>query len=309
MDTTRKYVSLEERVTQAERIAQENGGLLPRYTRLMHVDPSLAQATLRRPAAFAHIPREANVNRKISDHVQIAEQIAKANGGLLPSYTDLIVLDRRLAGMLRDRPDAFDHIPRAKTVCQQKLLAERVAEAERLARENDGALGCTGAFQRQHNALVLHMRRNPEAFAHIPRKQRQHIPLAEHIAHAERLAAAQPDGRLPARSTLRRDLPSLSEAIRKHRVAFAHIPQVGKRRIDRDEVGIYVQVAERLAAENGGFLPHAGRLRKLNPNVQSTLYRHPELFQHIPQEVRGRNGDLIIVRNPPVAPPVQEEAI
>jgi len=296
MDNVRKYVSLQERVAQAEQIARENGGLLPRFSVLMEHWPALAQAIARGKVAFSHIPREPNLHRKLEDHVRAAEEIAQKNNGLLPSYSDLLQMDRRLAEVVRDRPEAFKHILRARTIHQQKLRADRVAEAERLAEAAGGVLECTAEFQRQHNALVMYMRRHPDAFAHIPRRRRTTRVLEQHVRDAEALAASR-GGSLPAPGALRKINTPLNEAIRRHRAAFAHIPREGNTRLRGDDLIAYVTVAEDLARQNGGILPHAGALRKLNNNLLSTIYRHPEMFAHIPHEVRDSRGNVVEIRN------------
>jgi hypothetical protein len=293
MGQTRKYESLTERVAQAENLAAANGGFLPRFSVLADTEAALAAAIARNKAAFAHIAKEPNHNRTIAEHVKVAEKIAADHDGLLPSYIDLIKIDKRLASVVRDKSEVFAHIPRALAKSQQRLRAQRVAEAEVLAAANDGVLELTAEFQRDHNALVIYIRRHPEAFAHIPRKRRAMRTLAEHVSDAESLAQKN-NGKLPATSVLRKDYPALDEAMRRNREAFAHIDREKKR---HNNLNFYVQIAEEVAAQNGGALPNSKRLRKSHRALMNTIYRHPNLFSHIPQEVRDSHGDLIEIRN------------
>lgn len=308
MKTSRQYFSLEQHVKHAEEIAAANNGFLPRFTRLMQLHQALAQATLRKPELFAHIAREPNVNLKLEEHVRTAEELAAANNGKLLSYTDLMAENPRLAGVIRDKPEAFAHLPRAKTFTQQKLTRQRVAEAEALAAANGGVLEITLQFQREHMNLVLHIRRHPEAFAHIARKRRRVSSIADHICEAERMAEEN-GGKLQCSSALRRVAPTLDEAIRKHRSQFVHIPREGRLRSPRGEFGPYVTQAEQIAEKHGGVLPNAGKLRLINNNLVSTIYRHPELFSHIPQEIRDGAGRLVSIRNPKTETPTPGGAI
>ena len=294
---TRHYAPLAHHVKEAEALALLNGGKLPRYRDLVRRYPTLCGAMTRDPDRFAHIPR----STVLGDQVAKAEAIAAANGGWLPAHTDLLNVDCNLAFAVYKHPDRFDHIPRAWVKRRQKRAAEYVAEAEALAKLNGGCIEITLKFQAAHSALTQFMRRCPETFAHIPRKRRKMRTLEQHVKTAERYADKN-GGSLPTRCMIRKTDNSLYIAMGRRPDLFAHIPKDRAR--ERKGVAFYVTLAEKLAKENGGAIPHFSWLVKNGTNNETNLayviIRRPECFQHLVQEVRNGHGKLVYLRTPPL---------
>jgi hypothetical protein len=201
---------------------------------------------------------------------------------LLPVYSDLFKLDRNLAVATVRHPDAFAHLPRAPYTARKiKWLSALVKEAEQLAAQTYGVLAITQQFQREHNSLTMAIRRNPKAFAHIPRTRRKMRTIAEHVQHANTLAAHN-DGKLPADSVLRREHPALREATKEHPEAFAHL----KRKSLHTSIQEYVEQAGELALKHEGVIPSCSWLRKNGFwNLGTAIYNRPHKFAGMRQEV------------------------
>jgi hypothetical protein len=287
--TKRTYVRIEERVREAERIAAANGGVLPRQTVLHQTNQALTTAMHRYPERFEHIPTESRVNKSLEEHIKLAERLAAENGNLLPRYKHLREQGHiSLTHMMYRHPDAFAHIPSENHKSKQLRQEHYVQLAERLAKEHGGQLNVTREMQKQHNALVVYMRRRPEAFAHIPRVRRENTSREDHVRHMEQLAS-QNGGQRPMTSVLRKDHPKLFAALRNYPGSFAHIPAERKKTPASDRV----TRLEQIAADNGGTLPPAHQIRKIDRNLYSFIYRRPDLISHIPQQVgRVESGKL-----------------
>lgn len=117
------------------------------------------------------------------------------------------------------------------------------------------------------------------------------VPVAEGIA-------CETGGTLPSLWELEKNgHDALADAMRRRPELFAHIPRaIGKKEgKNRGKKGRppeeWVPVAEELARENGGMLPHGKWLQK---NKYQALYRavhfYPELFAHIPQQKKERGN-------------------
>jgi hypothetical protein len=277
---------LPDRVKQAEALAEEYEGILPRTSVLKEKNPQLLQAIHRTPAAFAHIPR-AKLHRTPSQWVALAEELAARNGGKLPTNKDLMTENLALSRSIYRYPELFAHIPRAEwTRAKQERMGQYVALAEQLALENGGTLRITREFQDRHNALTCAIRSNPEAFAHIPRFRRRTRSLENHVTIARQLAESN-GGSLPPHSVLKRSYPALRTMMQTHPEAFADIPKTSLIKTLPE----YVQQAKDLAAEHGGVLPSGTWLRKNGyENLEATIYRRKDVFAGIQQQVLRAGG-------------------
>jgi hypothetical protein len=125
--------------------------------------------------------------------------------------------------------------------------------------------------------------------------------LEQHVKIAERYAAEN-GGSLPTRCMIRRTDNALYIAMGRRPDLFAHISKDRAR--ERKGVAFYVTLAERLAKANGGAIPHFSWLVKNGTNNETNLahviVRRPECFQHLVQEVRNGQGNLVSLRTPPL---------
>lgn len=282
-------------VREAEEIARNNDGRLPRAKVIREINPNLLYAIYNHPQAFAHIPRGFQRNKRgsVERSVELARQLAAANGGKLPCHVDLAKDYPGLVHAMYRAPEAFAGIPRAERSRRRAVVLDAfVRQAEELARANGGSLEVTRKLQAQHNALVLAIRRNPEAFAHIPRIRRDMRSIEEHVRGAERIAAGN-GGRLPAPATMKKEHSRLELAMRRQPEAFAHIPRESK--IVR--ISEYRQLAEKLAAENKGNIPSVSSLiRMSHRNLEWAIYRRPDAFAGMRQELQDSACRLVGLR-------------
>ena len=274
----------EEWVPEAERLAAENGGVLPGENRLCKSGYSGLPAAMRnRPELFAHIEQKPIPTRRTPEEwVPEAERLAAENGGAMPPSGWLV--QNGYSGLdqaKRKNPGMFSHIRQERNT---HTAEEWVPEAERLAAENGGVLPNTKWLRRNgYRGLPLAVRNRPELFAHIKQKKIVGRSPEEWVLEAERLAAER--GTLPNNTWLRENgCSGMVTAMSNSPGLFAHIEQDENSRRTPEE---WVPVAERLAAENGGVLPGENRLCENGyAGLPSTMRNRPELFAHIGQNKR-----------------------
>jgi hypothetical protein len=164
--------TLAETISLAEKLTEDNGGLLPSYTQLRTARyHGIVLAMHRYPEAFAHIG-QIKKQKTLAETVALAEKLTKENGGLLPTST---WLDKNKYGSVRSAltlyPEAFAHIERERKNRKQKTLAETVALAEKLTKENGGLLPTHRWLRAEgHTCITSSLYTHPEAFAHLLRR-------------------------------------------------------------------------------------------------------------------------------------------
>ena len=104
---------LKEWIPIAEKLAKENGGILPSYAWLKkNKYTGLCEFIRKYPESFSHIKQDKRV-KNLEEWIQIAERLAKENNGILPSQTFLTGNGNGytgLARMMRKHPEKFKHI-------------------------------------------------------------------------------------------------------------------------------------------------------------------------------------------------------
>jgi hypothetical protein len=288
----RRYTRLADQVALAEKLNAERGGTL-RVTELKAEYPSLVSAIYRHPHAFDHLHLEKRSPPGTRGrYLAQARALAAENGGKLPAHVDLLRIDPKLSYYIANHREEFAEFERGHTEARLTRIRAAVAEAEALAAERGGELWITKDFHAKHNKLVLTMRRYPAYFAHIPRRRRELVSLDERVKQAEKLAAENGDV-LPHQGVLRREHEALRTAMTKNPAVFAHIPRQTFRRTAAD----LVARAKGLAEGNGGVLPHSSALERIDHSLAITIYRRPELFAGMIQEVRDSRGQFVGTRN------------
>jgi hypothetical protein len=142
-----------------------------------------------------------------------------------------------------------------------------------------------------YGGLLYVMEKSPELFSHIE-QERGHKTPQEWVAVAEQLAADN-GGVLPHPKKLQNTGYAQLWNIKKQSPAlFLHIKQTdGLEARKQKPKTQWVQIAARLAAENGGTVPGRGWLIK---NGHSGLYyairRKPEMFSKIRHTIKIRES-------------------
>lgn len=265
----------EEWVALAEKLAEENGGLL-KNTGWLQANGygGLAQIMSKHPELFAHIPYK-KLRKNTNEWVKDAEQLAAENGGVLQNQKWLTANGyRSLISQYTKHPQLFRHIPRESDK-RKKRPEEWVPIADRLAAQNGGILPCKEFLE---PGLVFAIRKHPVLFQHIKQEWKGGKRPEEWVLIAEQLAVEN-GGVLKCVGWLQENHNALAQVMSKYPKLFAHIRQEWKGGKKPEE---WVPVAEKLAKENGGVLPHH---RWLYDNGYSGLTvfikKYPSLFRHI----------------------------
>ena len=159
--------TLAENVRLAEKLAKDNGGLLPSRAWLnangfVHV----LSSRYKNPKAYAHL-KQAKLYNTLAQNVGIAEKLAKDNGGFLPSVMWLRAngFGRVADSCSSTHPEAYAHIAREKSCLP---LAETVLLAEKLAKDNGGLLPSVMWLRANgHSRITKQRYKSPKAFAHL----------------------------------------------------------------------------------------------------------------------------------------------
>jgi hypothetical protein len=120
--------SLTENVSIAEKLAKDNGGLLPPTSWLRtHGYRNVSHALHAYPKAFAHLKRQ-KLAKTLAEIVLLAEKLTKDNGGLLPS-TDRLKAEKHhsVCNALYTYPKAFAHLARERKKTGKKRTQAKVA--------------------------------------------------------------------------------------------------------------------------------------------------------------------------------------
>jgi hypothetical protein len=272
----------------AEKMVQENGGILPCGGWLRKNGYSgLYRAIRNYPDKFSHIKQkkyEQEPNKTPEEWVKIAEKLVKKNNGLLPCDSWLRKYGYgQINEAMKNHPGKFSHI--IKENKSGRTPDEWIPVAEKIVKENNGFLP-SQKWLREHDygSLPYMMRTYPEKFSHIKQKKMTKTP-EEWVPIAEKLAKEN-DGILPKSLWLQKNNYSgLATIMQKHPDKFAHIEQDygGGKTVDE-----WVPIAEKLVKENNGILPNSCQLEKRGYNgINNAMKKHPDKFSHIEQEYKG----------------------
>jgi hypothetical protein len=281
------YVKLSEHVKVAELIAKKNKGKLPRLRDIRQSHPALVNHMDRRPEAFAHIPRE--FARRPKGHArgeqvtQELQKIAADHGGILPRRIDLLKISPYLGHYLDRHPEARGNIPQTRySKATAKRIAKQRARLEKIVVKQGGSFVLSREFQDKYPVLIMTIRRYPEAFAEFNRvrPRENYKTLEEHVAEANSLAAAHPEGKLPAVAVLKREHKSLYQSMRSNPEAYSQFEKE-RLRAQRTEPKDYVAIVKRLIKEHGSLPGYTWMRDNGYVNVMNTMYRVPHLFQGI----------------------------
>jgi len=316
--------TVEEHVADAEELAKEHDGVLPRWGWLQeHGHSGLVNTIHKYPKLFARI-YQIKPKKTVEEHIAEAEKLTREYDGVIPSQKWLIENGHGdLVGAIHKYPEMFAHIKRDK-FC--KHVEEHIADAERLAKEHSGVLPNQAWLKGNgYSGLSSAIYKYPERFTHI-KQEKLRKTVEEYVVDAENLARDH-DGVLPCLVWMIKNSHSgLSCVMRKHPEMFVHIKQQQKRPYktakghvsDADNlagehdcnfgvewklpavqrtVDEWVKIAEELAEKHDGVLSHQKWLRENGySGLESSIDRHPEMFAHVEQKrLKGKTVETHIV--------------
>jgi superfamily II DNA or RNA helicase len=173
--------TLIKHVETANRIANENGGLVPNtYWLRSHGYKGIERSLLKYPERFSHLKWERiGYAESLNNHVKTAERLVENNDGAVPTTSWMAEHGHYgLYAAMEKYPERFSHLGRSKL--KFLSISEHVASAERLSQANGGGLPCKEQLIKHgHRALVACMRRHPEDFSHIPQIWGKTVKLCE----------------------------------------------------------------------------------------------------------------------------------
>jgi len=164
----RKHRSLDDRVLEAQRLANTHGGVLPSSKWLVENGYSgVAEQLRRNPKDFAHIQRLHEWGKTIREWVTVAEELAREHNGSLPNPKWLTTNGYSgLYKMLRKNQKLFAHIRQSR---RGRKSEEWVREAKRLATKHGRLPNATWLIANGYRGLYKAMRKHPKLFTHIKR--------------------------------------------------------------------------------------------------------------------------------------------
>ncbi len=240
----------------------------------------LVDCMKRAPNNFAHIEqRKKRQHRSLCEAVELAEQLAVRNGGVLPCSQRLI--DHGYTGLprrIRQNPTIFSHIP------QQRLATSPVewaTKARRLVKDNGGTLpNHKWLVANGYGGMVFAMRHNPELFDGIS-QERSKTPLAIHIQEAQGLAREH-GGRLPTLKWMKdHGFAALVSCINHNPAEFQHIRRYNRKRRRPKEWAAFAQDL----IDTHGRIPSTHWMYISGCiGLYHSMRRHPHLFAHIKQK-------------------------
>ena len=156
--------TVEDHLQTARTLARKYKGVLPRRIWLVKNGYSrLASCMTKHPERFKDIRQDSGAGTAFPEHVLVAEQLAKKNGGVLQNVKWLVSHGySRLNYHMKRHPEAFAHIPQVRQrVSPQTLLDTAV----RLAKGNKGVMPTQIWCKKNGFAGVHHViNRHPELF-------------------------------------------------------------------------------------------------------------------------------------------------
>jgi hypothetical protein len=153
-------------------------------------------------------------------------------------------------------------------------------QAAFLASLNNGVLpNSRTLIDNGFNGLYQYMWKHPEEFSKYDQVKKLTL-ISEHVSIAERLAANN-NGKIPTNKWLHEHGQSkLVDAMRKYQSHFDHLTQ-------QDSLKDLVQIAKKLAEENGGSLPSLKILRETgHTKLANRIQDRPDAFKDVPRRRR-----------------------
>ncbi|MGA2255137.1 MAG: DEAD/DEAH box helicase [Thermoguttaceae bacterium] len=215
-------------------------------------------------------------NRSPEGWALVAEDLAKENGGLLPSY--VVLAEKGLHGLIRamhEHPKLFGHLKQDRERTRAK---EWLDVANELMEKYGEIPSCAWLDKNGHRGLYHAMRNHPELFPHVTQNNRKTRTTEDWVLFAADLAEKN-GGRLPCMATIRREHGGLYQAMRKYPELFKHITQEKKGGRTAEE---WVPILEDLVEKHGRQVLRKVWLEKNGfSGLWAAMRKRPELFAHL----------------------------
>ena len=274
----------------AEKLAKENGGILPSPTWLNDNGYNrIVVCMYKHTELFKHIKQERHRKRRsIEENIEIANSLARKHKGKLPSHIWLLKNGyATLSRKIRAHPDKFKHLQQDS---ERNSVDEWVKIAEKLQKSNKGNLPSIHWMNRNgYSGLTSAIKKYPNKFKHIKLKEVNEKTPEEWVTIAENLARKN-KGVLPKKTVLMKNgYGALVNSIYTYPEKFSHIKQDKRKTKTIDE---HVKFADSLAKKNGGALPNVAWLRSNGfISLITALTRYPDNFKHIKRERKIKTVD------------------
>lgn len=280
-------------VALARRLAEENGGTLPNGTWLLdHGYSCITTRIYSKPELFDKLIEGWRCRARTTDAeaVELAEKLAKTNGGKIPSPGWLHRNGRSgLGARIRNQPWLFSHLQQDHR--QVMTDPECLALAHRLAKKNGDRIPTLSWLNRNgHGALAYRIKQKPELFRRLRRETGRGLTDDQMVDLAENLAKKN-GGQIPAFTWLiQHNLKCLTVRMERRPKLFEHLARERRNMTDAE----VVEEIETLAKRNGGTIPAGSVLRKMGKNhLAARIYNNPHLVAHLPQDRLNSKGKVI----------------
>lgn len=270
----KERTTLGEAIEYAEKLAKDNGGLLPSGLQGKKLAWLYAQIK-NYPDKFAHISKE-KVLRNINDANKAAKELFE-RFGKIPNHKWLKDNDLTwLSAWLIKLPNNFEKFGYKINISIKgkihRTFEEKESIVKKLIDDNNGVVPSNKWLNTKGYRWVDSHIRNGSKYK-LCKKDKEFKTVDEWVTEAE-LLAKNNDGILPA---LKRP-HMLNHHIKKYPEKFAHLTIEPKRKIK--SVDEWVLKAEQLAENNGGILPSGLSGKGLN-GLYKRIKKHPNKFAHI----------------------------
>jgi hypothetical protein len=210
-------------VPVAESLAKKHGGTLPGRGWLQkHGYGALTRHLMLYPKFFRHIKQKAYF-ADIQTHVSTAKRLEQEHGRV-PHYCWLVEKGYgAIYQAKRKHPEMFKGISWGqKRSVDAEILAERVIQAQRLAKDHGGRLPAKNWLSEHgHRRLVRTMKRYPEMFVEVPQKQVTQFHTVDEWVQIAAKLARENHGKIPGCTRLySMNMSGLYRALRTHPEKF-----------------------------------------------------------------------------------------
>jgi hypothetical protein len=273
--------TLQDWIVIGEKLAKKHGRIpSPKWLQQNHYN-GLNNSIRRHPEAFAHIPQD-HKRQSLEEHVATAEGLRRKHGQV-PHARWLITNNYSgLYSAIQKHPAAFAHIPRDK---KGRSLNENIALAEKLTRKHGKLPNPTWLTDNGYHGLNASIHQYPEAYSHISQDSKRGRSLEENIVVAEALMRRH--GKLPNPMWLREHgYHGVNSAIKRHRDAFAHIPQASKKGRSVEE---NIVLAKKLHREHGQVPSHTWLIQNGYSGLDKAIRDCPKMFMNLQRTPYARN--------------------
>ncbi len=190
---------------------------------------------------------------------------------------------------------ALEAIPGWRWTAGRRSPEDWVAVAEERARNHGGTLeSYRWLMAHDFAALRFALTGRPDLFAHIRQDPaKKHTP-SDWVLVAEDRARNHGGTLEPKAWLMANSFTGLCRALCRRPDLFAHIPQYC---VDRHTPSAWVSLAEERARNHGGGLESQSWLKSNGlTGLRRALKHRPDLFMHIPCEMRNSHGCLVVIR-------------